>query len=516
MKYNKIIGFALVGLMTFTSCDSDLAGVNENPNDPEMVPTYTIFNRATKRVMDNTRDGWMAARLTSPWVQYGAQINYVEEDRYLYRETTSQGGWNQLYFAANNFKKIIEIASEQDLSTSPNEIAAARVMLAYTFMTLADHWGDVPYWSYGSNDPEFQALNIQETTTPVYAPQSKIYADLLKELSEANDQFTLDQPVFGAGDGIYGGDASKWKKFANSLRLRIANRVKDVLPAAQAHITDAINDGVFESNADNAAQSYGTSSAEGNPFWATFFVDARTDFAVNDRFIRLLKGDNGQFGYDPRLQQMAAPAGTSVADVSSNAYTPSDDLDDYQGMPYGLPENRLSANNPIAGLSFASNQVISIDAPEILMEYSEVLFILSEVNGWDQGYYEQGVRASMEKWGVESSKVDTFVADLPAANEENVISQKYVALYMQPQEAWAEYRRTGYPDGDILLLPGGTGLEVDGTTTYVFTPLPVIDHMPYRVRYPEGEFSLNEANVIEASNRLPNGDTMDSKLWWMP
>lgn len=516
MKYNKIIGLALVGLISFTSCDSDLADINQNPNEPEIVPAYTIFNRATRRVMDNTRDGWMGSRLASPWMQYGAQINYVEEDKYQYRETTAQGGWNQLYIAANNFKKIIEIAEGQNLPSSPNQIAASRVMLAYTFMTLADHWGDVPYWSYGSDDPEFQGLDISATTTPVYATQAKIYADILKELSEANDQFNLDETVFTSGDGIYGGDASKWKKFANSLRLRIANRVKDVLPEAQGHITDAINDGVFMGNEDSAAQKYGNSSSEGNPFWGTFFVDSRTDFAVNDRFIRLLKGDNGQFGYDPRLQQMAAPLGVSVADVNTNSYAPSDDLADYQGMPYALPEDRLSDNNTIAELSFASNQVISVDAPEYLMEYAEVEFILSEVNGWSQANYEAGVRASMEKWNVETAKIDAYIANLPAANEENVITQKYIALYRQPQEAWVEYRRTGFPDGDILLLPGETGLEVDGTTTYVFTPLPDINHMPYRLRYPENESSLNDANRAEAASRLANGDTMESKLWWMP
>ena len=150
------------------------------------------------------------------------------------------------------------------------------------------------------------------------------------------------------------------------------------------------------------------------------------------------------------------------------------------------------------------------------MEYAEVEFILSEMNNWSQSNYENGVMASMERWGVDATAISDFIDALPSANEENVITQKYVALFMQSQEAWSEYRRTGYPDTDILLLPGETGIEVDGTTTYVFTPLEDITHIPYRVRYPEGEQSLNADNWAAAVSRLSNRDELTSKLWWMP
>ena len=522
-NYIKIIGLALIGLVTFTSCDSGLEEVNVNPNEPEIVPTHTIFNRATRRVVDNTRDAWMGGRLIHPWMQYTAQINYVEEDKYLYRPTTAQAGWDQMYIAANNFKTIIEFCDDPATASTmeasgnlQNQIAASRVMLTYTFLMLVEHFGDVPYYSYGNDDPDFQALKLSEgVLNPKYASQDKIYEDMLNELSEANDQFVLGEPVFVSGDAIYNGDAAAWRRFANSLRLRIANRVKDVMPSASAHMTDAINDGVFTSNDDNAAQSYGGSALEGNPFWAAFFVDNRTDFAVNDRFVLLLKGENGDYGYDPRLQQMVAPAGVNKNDVSAGAYTPSNDLSDYQGMPYGLPEDRLSANNATAGLSFFSQPVMSADHPEMLMEYAEVEFILSEMNGWSQSNYEEGVRASMERWGVDPGDITSFISSLPAANEEHVITQKYVALYMQSQEAWSEYRRSGYPDGDILLLPGQTGEEINGAT-YVFTPLEDISHIPYRLRYPEGEQTLNNASWAEASNALSNGDALNSKLWWIP
>lgn len=532
-NYIKIIGIALVGFLSFTSCDSGLEDININPNEPEIVPTHTIFNRATRRVMDNTRDSWMGARLTQPWMQYTAQINYVEEDKYEYRPPTAQTGWDQLYIAANNFKAIIDFCEDPQTASTmeasgnlQNQIAASRVMLAYTFLMLTEHFGDVPYYSYGSDDADFQALQLSEgVLNPVYASQSKIYADLLKELREANDQFVLGETVFVSGDGIYNGNAEKWKKFANSLRLRIANRVKDVMPSAVSEMNDAVSDGVFTSNDDNAAQSYGASASEGNPFWAAFFVDNRTDFAVNDQFVKLLQGvgetlpargaSSSFYGPDPRLQKMVAPIGLTKEQVTSGNYEESDDISNYQGMPYALPEDRLSSNNAIAGLSFVSQTILSANHPEMLMEYAEVEFILSEMNGWSQMHYEAGVRASMERWGVSDTDASEYIANLPAANEEHVITQKYIALFMQSQEAWSEYRRTGYPDSDILLLPGQTSTEIDGTP-YVFVPLEDIDDIPYRIRYPEGEQSLNRANWSAAVANLSNGDNLDSKLWWMP
>src|SRR5690606_6629431 len=119
------------------------------------------------------------------------------------------------------------------------------------------------------------------------------------ELKAASNQLNTGEVVFNSGDNIYNGDAEKWRKFANSLRLRIANRVKTVLPEANSHINDAIASGVFTSNADNAVHSFFGSSTEGSPFWQTFFVDNRTDFATNSQFINLLKGESGDYGVDP-------------------------------------------------------------------------------------------------------------------------------------------------------------------------------------------------------------------------
>lgn len=520
--------FTLLGSTVFlSSCDNDLENINKNPNSPEVVPTNAIFNGATRYLMASTRDGWWSARLTLPWMQYIAQLEYTEEDKYQYRANQSANGWSMIYRSTMNFKDIINRCEDPKTGAQmaqygnvKNQIAVSRIMLAYSFDQLVSSFGDIPYWSYGGkSNPDFQALQIDEFPAPKYVSQEIIYEDLLKELSEASDQLVLTEPVFTSGDNIYKGDAAKWKKFANSLRLRIANRVKDKLPSAKAHINDAINDGVFTLNSDNAVQAFGNSAAEGSPFWATHYTGSmRTDFAMNAVFIKFLKGNSTKsYGVDPRLQKYAAPIGLSRSNIYPMTYTEDNTPDKYVGMPYGLPKDRLTKNNNTQKLSFVSGNVMKPTYGEILMEYAEVEFILSEVNNWDASHYKAGVKASMDKWGVAADKTEAYIAALPTANQENVITQKYIALFMQGMESWNEYRRTGYPNKDVLLMPGVSTTDVNGDI-YTFTPLVsgnvVATDLPARLRYPDTNATLNPDNYNAAKAKLSNGDEIDSKLFF--
>ena len=531
MRINKtIILSALLGSALLSSCDNGFEEMNINPNAPESAPTYTIFPIATKIFVDEMRDGWVSGRMLLPWVQYSAQRNYTEEDKYAYRTTTGDQAWNGTYKSLSNLKKVIDICNDPVLGPQQasygdvdTQIAVARIMMAYEFLDLTNYFGDVPYWSLsGAKNPDFQALQIDTYAQPKYVKQEVIFKNLLQELKEAEAQLNSKEkglftsPEGKEGDKIYNGDAALWKKFANSLRLRIANQIKDVYPDAKAEIADAIAKGVFTSNDDNALQHYGNTVKEGSPFWVKFFGDTpRNDFYVNNQFIKLLKGQSGNYGVDPRLQKYAAPLGTSKANAGTGNYTETDDITKYQGIPYGLPSTRLASNNQLARISPFPHAVLSPDYSEVLMEYSEVEFLLSENNGWSKSNYEAGVRASMEKWGVEKAKIDAYIAKLPAPSKENVITQKYIALYMQPQTAWVEYRRTGYPNGSILLLPGQTGYEIDGTP-YVFTPLVAgMTDLPSRIAYPLGEQTLNSANWNAAVSAYGGKDPINGKLWWM-
>lgn len=535
----------IIGLFTIAGCQESFDEINTNPNSPEKVPTSGIMNSATKELMDAMRNDFESGRMTLPWVQYSAQVAYTEEDRFQFRESSSLALYTNLYSVLNDYKNII------DLNTNPativdaakngnntNQIAVSRIMMSYVFSILADTYGSVPYYSYGNKDEEFQAFDLEKYPNPMYASQEKIYADILNELKAASNQLVLSENRF-VGDQIYKGSMIKWKKFANSLRLRIANRVKAVIPSATAHITDAINSGVMTSNSDNAVLVYANNLQLPSPLYAAIYVNTRTDFKITNTMVEALKGIRGGFGLDPRLFKYAAPVfqvddsdnyilqenGSKVKIIidPSNppfTYKPSNRVENYIGLPYGLTRDMVAAQNA-SGASNWSNNVIKADFGEVLMEYSEVEFLLSEANGWDETHYENGVKASLEKWNVSLAEANTFVNSLPPANQANVLNQKYIALFMQPQEAYAEWRRTGFPNflikpGDVnnLLVPTSAG-----ETTYVFEPISpsgiTLTEMPSRITYPITLKNLNPKGYASGVKNLgAGGDKLNTKLIW--
>ncbi|MHC5201839.1 SusD/RagB family nutrient-binding outer membrane lipoprotein [Myroides sp. LJL119] len=565
-----IYSLAIVSFLSvMTSCDKDLEEINVDPNNPVNVPTSGLFNSANKYFVDNTRGGFPSGRMLLPFAQMSSQREYNEEERYAIRVGTNNNYYNAVQLAVRRYKSIIEVCEDPELSGKwagvygdiQNQIAAARIMIAYAQLQLVGTYGDVSYYSYGSDDPDFQGQSKGddiEYSTPVFAPQDKIYKDLMKELKEAAEQINLADSKVMEGDHIFG-TPEKMQRFANSLRLRIANRVKHVIPEAQAHIDDAIASGVMQSNDDNVGLTYENNSINPAPWYKDAFVGNRNDFSPADTFLNLVKGETGPFGVDPRLYVFAAPY-TNVLYYTENKKIPisqpvafytggmADKVDDngkvilnpdgtaqkvalrtiqaadydnyysvdslylYRGAPYGIG----SADSQVQG-SLASqfgSYIYKANYTEIMMEYAEVEFLLSENKGWDDSHYKNGVRASMEKFGIESAKIDAYINTLPAANQETVISQKYISLFLQPEEAWAEYRRTGYPN--TLILPGQTGKTIGTAQTpsvdYVFKPAIVIKGIPQRMNYPTDLQSLNKDNLEKAISKLEDGDTMDSPL----
>lgn len=518
MKKILYIMSAATMLFSINSCSDRFEEIDVNPNQTKNPLSYGIFNSATKEYMDEMRGSFSSGRVALPWVQYAAQEDYTEEGRYQYRLGSGVTIWSIHYRVAQDYKQII------DLNTDPatagtmsaygpnvNQIAAARTMLAYTFLNLTDTFGDVPYYSYGNADPDFQALSINTQLQPKFASQAKIYADILKELGEASAMIQTDKKVFTQGDVLFG-SGLKLKKFANSLRLRVATRVKGVVPGAEAAITEAIASGVMTSNADNVGVLYEDNLVNPSPMYNAFRT--RQDFGIAKTFVDLLKGTRGNFGLDPRLFQYASPIGVNKDLILAGTSPVSTNPADFNGMPYGIASADVAEQIPTA--NFWSKNVLKKNYKEMYMEYAEVEFLLSEANGWSQANYLKGVTASMERWGVPTGDITAFTGSLPAASKANVLNQKYVALYMQPYEAWAEYRRTGYPN--TLLLPGQTGNfnvpTLDGRTTFVFTSLITgLTDLPNRLFYPTSVQSLNRQNYEAASTSI-GGDKMNTKLIW--
>ena len=506
-------GLALLG--TTTSCQKDFEEINTNPNRPQQALPTALFNGSTKLFLKNTRNYTTSGMMFRSWMQYTAQDTYTKESRFLYRDYAGDYLWRYPYQVAGGYKDIIDLNTDpktKELMTtygkSENQIAAARIMLAYTFALLVETFGDVPYYSYGSPNPErFQALQLEKYISPVYATQKEIYTDLLKELKEAAAQIVSDSYVFKEGDYIFE-TPDKMRRFANSLRLRLAIRLKDVsdteLRTLAQQSIDELKAGtaVMQSEADTVELQFDSDDTNPAPIYKEYFVSNRVDYSPSNSFVQLLKGQRGNFGVDPRLQKYFAPKGLTKYQARDGRYTESDNLNDYIGMPYGLDESMADFQfKSGVAVSFFSSRILQPNYAEVFMEYSEVCFLLSEANGWDNTWYKKGVEASMKKWGVADTKITNFLNTIPAANQENVLTQKYIALYMNPNEAWAEYRRTGYPH-TLIKVNEETDLNIPteaGQTKYKFESLVAdLTDIPERLLYPVAYKVINEANYQKA------------------
>lgn len=509
MKIKHI--YTTIVLLSFSilvSCiDEDL---NRDPNRPATVPTTSLIVTAEKRLVDNLRNENISLRGSALFIQQLSQNTYTSQSRYDIPFSYSADYWSGLYKVLNSLQEIIKLntdASTKDIVTAngagrnANQIAISRILKSYSYYALTDVFGDVPYQSHGNNDADFQALQQNpDNITPKYASQEKIYADLLKELKESGDTLLkyATETTFGASDIIYSGNNAKWAKFANSLRLRFATRIKLKYPALyQSHFTDAIAKGVFTSNADNAIYKYSATSPNEAPFYRATVTANRKDFAISSVFITLLKGENTQL---------------PVADPRLPLYASKNSAGNYVGLPYGLTEaqaGKFSATN----ISLPGATYSSANYGEVLQEYAEVAFLISEHNNWSQSDYENGVKASLAKWGVTTAETNAYVAALPPANHRNVLNQKYIALFTQFLEGWSEYRRTGIPDflikkNDVVF----SGTIEGAPVTFTFSPLYGDGGVPARLYYPVKEQTVNKASYQSAISSQGN-DVIETKLW---
>ncbi len=500
--------FFILLAIGFTSCiDEDL---NIDPNRPSSVPTTSLISTAQKHLTDNVRSEQASLRSSALFIQQISQITYTSQSRYDIPFGYSADIWSGLYSVLNNLQEIINLNTDpatKDLVTADGagrnatQIAISRVLKSYAYYALTDIFGDVPYNSYGSDDPDFQALQQNpDNITPKYASQEKIYTDILNELEQAGDtllKYSVEK-TFGVSDIIYSGDNAKWAKFANSLRLRFATRIKAKDNALyQSHFADALQKGVFTSNADNAVYKYAVAAPNEAPYYRATVTANRRDFALSKPFVDLLKGENSQLPVvDPRLSKYASVNNVGV----------------YEGLAYGLTE--AQAGSFAAGdVSLPGSIYSAADYGEVLLEYSEVEFLISEYNNWSHANYVNGVRASLEKWGVASADINTYVSQLPPANERNVLNQKYISLFTQFLEAWSDYRRTGYPDflikkDDVIF----SGVIEGQPVTYTFSPLFGDGGVPSRLYYPIKEQTVNLQSYQDAIAAQGN-DVIETKLW---
>ncbi len=478
----------------------DFGDTNIDPNNPATVAPGFLLTRAQKDIMDNTHDEWIGGRTTFFNAQYWAANNYTDESRYAPRQGAIGGAFSQLYITAlNDLNEIIQINSTNtNKGEAANQIAIARILKAYTYQYMTDLWGPIPY---------FEALKGAANRTPKYDAQKAIYADLLKELKEATAQIVEGEKAFGDADIIYHSDLKAWKKFANSLMLRVAMRMSDVEPAlAKAEIEKAAS-AAFSENSDNA---YFT-CLSGQPNNCRLNNDRVTrgdaDFCISNVLI------------DNTLNPLKDPRVAAFSDKNANG--------NYKGRPYGQSFGVAAGEAPsiysqpsgaaavLAGNGFKIYDVLAPDAKATFMNYAEVCFILAEAKerGWNvagtaQDWYNKGIIASMNEWGIDdAAAISAYLNQstvkysvVPGNWQQKIGVQKWIALYPQGLQGWSEWRRL---DFDKLIAP------VDGALSDLGNKA-----APMRLTYPQEEQTKNSVNYQDAIRQLGNKDDLKTRLWW--
>ena len=450
-----ILIFSLIGLVSLIGCEKDLTKINENPNLPTVAATPALLSQAIRDFGYNNWTTFNMGRQAALSCQHWSQRNYTSEDRYAYRSGTTDGFFRNNFIYMNNLQDIIRLNTDEATKASmlalygdnDMQIACAEIVKAWAFQNLTDCFGDIPY---------SEALDFKNHPQPAYDTQKSIYDDLIAKMKSA--QTALENSTtdgFASGDLFYRGDLTKWIKLANSLRLRLALRASSASPATAAaylaEAQDAIADGVMESNDDNAQCSFSSVGAPNEaPIYSGFYVDGRNDFSVTRQFADLLKGlDDPNISFvnpyngltDPRWAVYKGPYYEGVSERN--------------GVPYGMSDaqtkaycaaaagNKILSYSPAIPLASAS-VMLRPNFPSTFLDYPTVCFMASEVNNWDAVWFQDGMEASLEKWGADPTASAAYVtavmtrfnAATTEQKKEMVITQKYIHLYFQPFEAW--------------------------------------------------------------------------------
>lgn len=472
MKKLLISSYILLAICSFVSCKKELERVNKNPNEPTAVqPDYLLSNGIKANVdtywgPDAAMDGSLL------YVQYWSKIQYTDADRYIGSSGVSQSVWSNFY--AQGIQDFTTLAQLGDSLGNPNYKAVAVIMRSWIFQQLTDLYGDVPYR---------QAADIDKYLTPVYDSQKVVYNGLLAELKGAAGSIVTTGNNID-GDILLGGDMTKWKQFANGLRLRIALRIADRdFAAAKAVFDQVAAEGNILLQKDSDVKLNYLASPNQNPVGRN--RETRNDYRISKSIVDKLKALN-----DPRLSIYATmPKDTNVI----------------IGVTNGLPSDS-AARLGFSKTSDAGTVFTATTAPAILFSYAEQQFILAEaaqrnlISGNAAALYNQAVTASLAQYGIPAATALIYLAQpgviYDVANyKKSIGEQKWLALFGEGLEAFAEWRRLDYPQ----LKPAYAG-SLGGK-------------MPVRFVYPSSEQALNSDNYKAAVARQGT-DVLTTKLWF--
>lgn len=439
---------------------------------------------------------------------YATSATYFPSDRNVIRFDWLQGGWTAVYT-----QTVPQLRSLEDgYAVGTAERALTDIWWVYSFHRLTDYYGPIPYFDAGK-----PARSVK------YDAQDKIYEDFFKRLDAATTVLkgkTAEKP-FGTFDLLYAGDVNKWIKFANTLRLRLALRVSAVTPAvAKTQAEAAVAGGVMEAVADDALM---VKSEPANDFNGLSRIAIWNEFRMSAAMESALKGYE-----DPRSTVYFQPTtATGTVEGLRNGLTPAQ-------LGDAANSNNATSNVGSRWVSGGGAAWTSIGStPQDIMHSAEAYFLRAEgaLNGWAMGgtakdFYEKGIAASMTQWGVTNaaaiaayvnsektpvapndglqspalSKAPIKWAATPALQREQIGTQKWLALYPDGIEAWAEFRRTKFP----TLYPVANNENADLAA----------GQRPRRIPFLLLERNTNLEAVKAAESLLGGPDKVSTPLWW--
>lgn len=504
----KNIRIYLIGIMTMlvihTSCDQGFDELNVNPVQPIAVDPAFVLNQAmiTASFAGSTLPYEMSIvqQMVTPFGGVLTGGNYNQDNR-----PVTRGNWDKYFRDVMRHTSAAKAATMENTNRS-NLYHMSRIINSYAAMILTDTYGEIPYFEAGKGF-------LEGLVNPTYDTQEAIYTDILKELDEAATGLDAAKKTEVA-DILYGGEVAKWKKLANSLLLRAAMRVaKRNTTLATQYINKAIAGGLMASNDDNAVirHDFNYVNAVGN----TLNGSETNNYYLAAPFVDHLKTTN-----DPRLQAIAVRYVGADSGPAQNADRANQDPVVQVGMPMGYDNASIAQVVQNLGLvSFYDfsqldrTRMGKRDAPALLVTFAQTKLLQADAiaRGLIQGdastLYETGIRAHMtqlEIYGDNTVIPEAEITDYIQANPltgtndlEKINTQYWVASFLNGPEAFANFRRSGFPALTRNPFPGSE-INSDFIT---------------RLTYPDSELSVNAENFNTAIGRQ-GADRLDTFLWW--
>lgn len=485
MKKLLIAGVS-AALLT-TSCVGSLeSNYNIDPKSPTTALASGLFANAERtlaRTLVSTNVNLNPFRF---YVQYFAATDYPTESRYdMNTRAIPTGFWTALYRDCLRDIREAKTTIANDITvpaaSKSNALAAAEVLEIYTWATLVETYGNVPY---------SEALDFSKSL-PKYDDQTAIYTDLVARLDIAIGKFDTSAPIgFGANDLINNSNTALWIKFANATKLRMAMVLADVDPAKAKSMAEATVGKLPASNTEAIDLTFNGTFPNTNPLYEDLVRSGRTDFDGTSFFINQLKGTTGPAQSatpDPRLRRYFNPVTTTTQPANT-----------FIGGTYGSTNSKSNTSLP-------GDKLKPQTLPGVLISYAQVELMLAEAaaRGYSVGtaasHYNAGVTASILEWGGTAAEATAYLAQpgvtYSAATDykQQIGYQLWVALYNQPVEAWTQWRRLDYP--------------------MLKAPAQAVSDIPVRFLYPVVEQNINGTNYSQAAAAI-GGDKVETKLFW--